>query len=127
MCWQLVSSSAKRIATQIVVIAKLNGRKDFILGGFVCNIVFPRKELPLQSKQLKHKNTSWKLKIRSKTLKRGQWSRSSVFYFNGEYISNFVPIVDFKQANICWIYIEKRNTYEDQIRYIMRYVEILYE
>ena len=31
----LVPSSAKRIATQIVVIAKLNGRKDFILRDFV--------------------------------------------------------------------------------------------
>ena len=30
----LVQSSAKRIATQIVVIAKLNGRKYFILRGF---------------------------------------------------------------------------------------------
>ena len=32
----LVPSSAKRIATQILVIAKLNERKDFILRGFVC-------------------------------------------------------------------------------------------
>ena len=32
----LVPSSAKRIATQILVLAKLNGRKDFILRGFVC-------------------------------------------------------------------------------------------
>ena len=31
----LVPSSAKRIATQILVIAKLNGRKYFILGVFV--------------------------------------------------------------------------------------------
>ena len=30
----LVPSSAKRIATQILVIAKLNGRKDFILRVF---------------------------------------------------------------------------------------------
>ena len=45
----LVPSSAKRIATQIVVIAKLNGRKDFILKGFVCDIICPSKELPVQS------------------------------------------------------------------------------
>ena len=38
-----VPSSAKRIATQIVVIAKLNGRKDFILRGSVCDIIHPSK------------------------------------------------------------------------------------
>ena len=43
----LVPSSAKRIATQILVIAKLNGRKDFILRGFVCNIIRLYKELPV--------------------------------------------------------------------------------
>ena len=45
----LVPSSAKRIATQILVIAKLNGRKDFILRGFICDIIRPSKELPVQS------------------------------------------------------------------------------
>ena len=45
----LVPSSAKRIATQILVIAKLNGRKDFILRGFVCDIIRPYKELLVQS------------------------------------------------------------------------------
>ena len=45
----LVPSSAKPIATQIAVIAKLNGRKDFILRGFVCDITHPSKELPVQS------------------------------------------------------------------------------
>ena len=43
----LVSSSAKRIATQILVIAKLNGRKDFVLRGFVCDIIRSSKELPV--------------------------------------------------------------------------------
>ena len=45
----VVPSSAKRIATQIVVIAKLNGRKDFILRDFVCDIICPSKELPVRS------------------------------------------------------------------------------
>ena len=45
----LVPSSAKRIATQTLVIAKLNGRKDFILRIFVCDIIRPSKELPVQS------------------------------------------------------------------------------
>ena len=42
-------SSVERIATQILAIAKLNGRKDFILRVFVCDIIRPRKELPVQS------------------------------------------------------------------------------
>ena len=45
----LVLSSAKRIATPILVIAKLNGEKDFILRGFVCDIIRPSKKLPVQS------------------------------------------------------------------------------
>ena len=45
----LVPSSAKRMAAQNVVIAKLNGRKNFILGGFVWDIIRPSKELLVQS------------------------------------------------------------------------------
>ena len=45
----LVPSSAKHILTQILVIAKLNERNDFILRGFVCDIIRPYKELPVQS------------------------------------------------------------------------------
>ena len=45
----LVPSSAKRILTQILVIAEIDGRKDFILRGFVSDIIHPYKELPVQS------------------------------------------------------------------------------
>ena len=45
----LVPFSVKRIATQILVIAKLNGRKDFIFRVFVFYIIRPSKELPVQS------------------------------------------------------------------------------
>ena len=45
----LAPSSANCIAPQILVITKLHGRKDFILGGFVCDIIRPSKELPVQS------------------------------------------------------------------------------
>ena len=45
----LVPSSAKRIATQTLVVAKLNEREDFILRGFVCDIILPCKKLPVQS------------------------------------------------------------------------------
>ena len=45
----LVLSSAKRIATPILGIAKLNGKKYFILKGFVCDIIRPITELPVRS------------------------------------------------------------------------------
>ena len=45
----LVPSSDERITTQVLVIAKLNGKKDFILRDFVCDIILPSKELPVQS------------------------------------------------------------------------------
>ena len=45
----LVPSSAKRTVTQILEIAKLNEREDFILRGFFCDIIRPYKELPVQS------------------------------------------------------------------------------
>ena len=44
----LVPSSAKRIAAQILVIAKLNQRKKFILRVYVCDIIRPSKKLPVQ-------------------------------------------------------------------------------
>ena len=40
----LVPSSAKRIATQILVILKLNEREDFILRGFISYTIRPYKE-----------------------------------------------------------------------------------
>ena len=45
----LVLSFAKRIATQSLVIAKLNEKEDFILKGFVCDTIRPYNELPVQS------------------------------------------------------------------------------
>ena len=57
----LVPSSAKRIATHILVISKLNGRKYFILNVFVCDIIRSSKKLPVQSQSLKDKNKMWKL------------------------------------------------------------------
>ena len=43
------SLSTKRIATQILVTAKLNGRKYFILRDIFYDIIRPNKELPDQS------------------------------------------------------------------------------
>ena len=48
----LLPFSAKRIATQILIIAKLNQRKDFILRVFVCDIICPSKKLHVQSSSL---------------------------------------------------------------------------
>ena len=44
----LVSSTAKSIATRILVIAKLNRKKEFTLKGFICDIKCPSNELPVQ-------------------------------------------------------------------------------
>ena len=56
-----------------------------------------------------------------KTLEQRQWRRFGVFIVNCEHISHFVLIVDFEQVNVCWVHMEETNTFEDQIRYIMRY------
>ena len=49
----LVPSSAKRIATQILVITKLNQRKYFILRVFLCDTIRTSKKLPVQSSNLR--------------------------------------------------------------------------
>ena len=62
-----------------------------------------------------------------KTLERCQWRRSIAYIVNCEHISNFLLIIDFEQAKICLVNIEKINTFEDKIwRYhIMRYVVVI--
>ena len=42
-----------------------------------------------------------------------------------EHFLNFLLIIDFEQANVCWVHIEKINTFEDKIRYIMRFVIVI--
>ena len=63
-----------------------------------------------------------KFQIKNKTLERCQWHRSSVIIVNWENISNFDLIVDFEEANVCWVHIEKTNTSEGKIGCVMRYV-----
>ena len=48
-----------------------------------------------------------------KTLERCQWRRSIVYIVNCEHILNFLLIIDFEQAKVCWIYIEKMKIFED--------------
>ena len=59
-----------------------------------------------------------------KTLERYRWRHSSLLIVNCEYISDFVLIVDFEQANVYWDHIEKTNTFEEKIEYIMRYFAV---
>ena len=42
-----------------------------------------------------------------------------------EHISNFLLIIDFEQAKVCWVHIEKINTFEYKIGYIMLYVAVI--
>ena len=37
--------------------------------------------------------------------------RSSVVIVNCDHISNFVLIIDFEQANVCYVHIEKINNF----------------
>ena len=60
-----------------------------------------------------------------KTLERCQWRRCSVYIVNCEHISNFLLINGFGQAKVCWVHIEKINTFDDKITYIMRYAVII--
>ena len=57
-----------------------------------------------------------------KILERRQRRCSRVFIVTCEHISLFVLIVGFQRAlNVCWVHIEKTNTFDDKIGYLMRY------
>ena len=99
----LVSSSAKRIGTQMLVIEKLNGRRDFILKDFVCDFIHPSKGLPVQSKLLKHKNKVWKL-FRIKNEDNGVVPVS--LYLTVKIFQTCL-IVGFEQANVFRVHLEK--------------------
>ena len=94
----LLLSSVKRITTQILVIAKSNGRKYLVfLRGFVMSSVPTRNYC---------ENCS---KLRMKALEQCQWRRSSVFIVNYEHISNFLLIINFEQTKVCCAgFISKR-------------------
>ena len=73
------------------------------------------------SKRIRCENCS---RLRMKTLERCQWRHSSVFIVNCEHMSSFVLIAEFEQENVCWVHIEKKNTFVDKIGYIMCYVAV---
>ena len=96
----LVSSFAKRIATQILVIAKLNRRKDFT---FTLEVLFVISSVPAMNYLFKVSNWSTRIRcencsrLRMKTLERCQWRHSSVFIVNCEHISSLVQIADLNR------------------------------
>ena len=45
----ILAPSPAGIERQILITVKLSGRKDFILRGFVCDIIRLSKELPVQN------------------------------------------------------------------------------
>ena len=61
-----------------------------------------------------------------KTLERCQWRRSSAYIVKCKHISNILVIIKFEKANVFWVHIEKINTFEDKIRYIMRYAVVIF-
>ena len=44
--------------------------------------------------------------------------------FTCEHMSRFVLIAGFERANVCWVHIERRNTFDDKIDYLIRYFAI---
>ena len=67
----------------------------------------------------------WKmLKIKNEDTRTMLLRDSSAFVVNCEHISSFVLLVEFKQANVCWVHVGKTNTFVGTIGYIMRYVAV---
>ena len=52
--------------------------------------------------------------------------RSGVFIASCEHVSFFALIADLERANICWVHIEKANTFEGKTWYIMRFLVVFY-
>ena len=81
--------------------------------------------VPARNYLFKVSNFNTRIKCESCSILR---MYSSVFLvsllLNCEHILNFVLIVDFEQANVRLVHIEKSNTYEDKIGHFMRYVVV---
>ena len=104
----LVPSSAKRIVTQISVIAKFKGRKDLVLKGCVCDWSFPAHNYLFKVSnwitRITCKNCS---RLGTKTLEQSQCCCSGILIVICEHISHFVLIVYIHQANVFRVFIEK--------------------
>ena len=111
----LVPSFGKRIAAQNLVNATLNEKQRFY-SGFLYDVIRLFNELAVRSQLLKHKNKMWKqFKVKNEDTRTMSIASFSLFIVKCEHISKFVLIVDFEHLNVCWIHIEKTNTFEDKI------------
>ena len=91
----LVPSFAKRITRHVLVISKLNEREDFILRGFVSDIIRLYRK---QNEQLTHKKRFESCsRLRMRTLERYQWRLSSVYIVNCKRISNILVIIGIEK------------------------------
>ena len=96
MLLSLVPSSAKQIATRILIVAKLNGRKILIW-----EALFVISSIPVRNYMFKTSNLNTRVRcencsrLRMLTLTPCKWCCSSVLIVNCEHISNFVLTVDF--------------------------------
>ena len=97
----LVSLSAKRIGTQMLVIEKLNGRRDFILRDFVCETSIPTR------------NYLFKVSYSSIRIRRENWIKNEdngvvpMSLYLTVKIFQTCLIVDFEQANLFRVHLEK--------------------
>ena len=95
-------------------------------------VLFVISSVPTRNYLSKVRNWSTRIRcencsrLRMKTLERCQWRRSSAYIVNSKHISNFLIISNFEQANIFWVHYWKDKHFEEKIRYIMRYVVVIY-
>ena len=98
----LAPSSAKRIATQVLVTAKINGRKYFILRVFVCDWWCHSSQQGITYSKLatriRYESCSI-LRMSMLTIFLPLRRRSSVVIVNCKHISNFVLIRAVSRAN----------------------------
>ena len=122
----LVSSSAKRIATQNTNVSnwKINWEKRFYFKRLFCDIIHPSKGLSFQSKLLKHKNKVWKLF----RIKNDDNDLVPVSLYLTVKIFQTCFIVDFEQANLFRVHLEKialLKTRSSIMRYFVLYKNLL--
>ena len=85
----------KRILTQILVIAKLNGRKDFILRGF---------EVSYRSTRIRCENCA---RLRTKPLEWCQRRRSSVYIVTTNIIQTFFYLLTLNRQMFASVILKR--------------------
>ena len=102
------------------VIATLKGRKNFIES--FCLWHHSSQQGITCSKLVTYTHEKvWKLfNIKNANVNDIQYYHICIH--NSKYISNSVLIIDFEQANLCSVHIEKKNIFDDKIGHIISYV-----